>query len=554
MRVLGSYMKGQTTKEDRRQETGDGRQTPVTLVKRLLRDTGGQVLLFGAVLIVAILAFLLVIPNGTQVTTQKVRAQTASDAGAFTGSVWLARALNLSANMNIGIRSVYTWMTVLTVGEALAKALYSDTLDATVKAKGQDIAQALFGNSDPIAVHSNEYPASIRKLDTTAQWLDSLRDDIATSFSEVAARMGTSEASRNVGGDPLSQTAGGWALVRTNDSIPLFDTSYVGDSLMYDYLSQFPAALDTIPTLDPNITPATGLIVINPTTWDIWAYYSDTSLWMNRVDSFYHCYDKPVIFEFRNKFSGAIDTGIEYVDPNDHRYPYYNQGDSWPHWVWYCGEGTGNHHVFIWPNVKPNPPYKNTDQWALINNPHPGNNRYKFDTCWTSLHLVKRTDTSTAPYYGSPQESTYLKEHGDTIKSHYWIPTGFYTGIESTVPIKGPPVRPRRINPDRHFHTVSYVWRQGASSVPYGLGPPLGGALFPRSAVAAASPLFSVAQSVPFLTSGVTDFFFVPGWDVKLTAVDSTGVQDIVNDTAYASRSRGSFDNLEDLRKYVLLP
>jgi len=220
-------------------------------------------------------------------------------------------------------------------------------------------------------------------------------------------------------------------------------------------------------------------------------------------------------------------------------------------WVDVCHEES-THTPFIWPNGKPTPPYKNTAFWTLVNC-HPGNNRYKLDTVWTRQHLAKRTDTSSA-HNLSPEESAYVHDHGIDSISMHWIPTGFYVGMESTVPIKGARVRPRRVNPGRAFHTVSYVWRQGAASSPYGLGPPLGGTLFPRNAVAAASPLFSVARAVPFLPSGVTDFFFEPGWDARLTALDSVGVADIISDSAYASRTRGSFDHLEELRKYVLLP
>jgi hypothetical protein len=518
----------------------------------LLRDTSGQVLLFGAVLVLAILAFLLAMPNGTGATTQKVRAQTSADVGAFSGSIWLARSLNLTSNMNIGIRSVYTWMTVLTVGEALAKALHSDTLDKSVDSLGKNITLALFGSANPTTVHSVEYPGAIRKLDTTALWLHQLQDDIATSFAQVAARMGSDEASRSMGGNSLSQTAGGWALVRTNDSLPLLDTNYVGDSLLYAVLSKLPAALDTIPTLNSNITPATGLILINQNTWDIRAYYSDTSLWMDRVDSFYHCYKKPIIQSFQH--GSVIDSGVEYFDsPGGGSYTAYLHGDSWARWIDRCNEG-GTHHPFIWPNVKPNLPYKNTAYWTLISGKgHPGNNRYKFDTCWTRIHLVKRTDTSSM-HSLSHDESTYVNAHGDDSVTMRWIPTGFYTGAESTIPIKGPRVRPRRVNPNREFHTASYVWRQGGTSSPYGMSPPLGRALFPRSAVAAASPLFAVAQAVPFLPNGINDFFFQPGWDVRLTALDSVGVVDITSDTAFARHTHTSFDNLEDLRKYVLLP
>ncbi|MBM3330365.1 hypothetical protein FJY68_00780 [candidate division WOR-3 bacterium] len=533
-------------------------RSPVALGRRLLSDTSGQVLLFGAVLVVAILAFLFVIPNGTQITTKKMRAQTAADAGAFTGSVWLARATNLSSNMNIGIKSVYEWTTVLTVGSALAQALYSDTLDSSVHALGGQITLALFGSSNPVTVHTTEYPSAIRKLDTAAQWLYSLQGDIATSFHSVAATLGTQQACSNVGvAYPPTQAAGGWAIVRTNDTIPLLLPTTAGDSVIYAGLSQLALALDTLPTLDPNITPAYGQVIVSPSTWDVWAYYSDTSLWFDRVDSIYHCYKKPVIFEFQNNYSGKVDTGIQYMDPSDKGYPDYNRGDSWPKWVLYCSEGEGNHHVFIWPNGVGNPPYKNTDQWTLINNPHPGNNRYKFDTVWTHVHLAKSTDTSSLSDYVSPEESIWLEEHEDEIRSHYWKSTGFYTGVESTVPYKGPKVRPRRVNPGREFRTVCYVWRQGASSAPYGLGAPLGGTFFPRNAVAASSPMFAVARSVPYQTlSSPTqnELFFEPSWDVKLTPFDSLAVVEITGDTAYCGRTGYCFDNLEELRKYALLP
>jgi len=530
----------------------------------LLRDTNGQVLLFGAILVLAILAFLLAMPNATRVTTQKVRAQTSADVGAFSGSIWLARSLNLTSNMNIGIRSVYTWMTVLTVSEALAKALYSDTLDASVKALGGNITLALFGNANPTAVHSSEYPGAIQKLDATALWLYQLQDDIATSFTQVAARMGSDEASRNMGGNSLSPTAGGWALVRTNDTLPLLDTSYVGDSLLYDYLSELPAALDTIPTLDPNITPATGLLIIDPNTWDVWAYYDDTSLWMDRTDSIYHCYKKPVIQVFRKKADHSVrDSMIEYLDLGaGPRIPKYlnpsADPDSWAEWILVCHEG-GTHTPVIWPNGKGNAPYKNYAVWeidpTITPNPHvSGSYRYKLDTVWTTVHMVKRDDTSSMDSVYPPGETLWIHQHGDDSITQHWIPTGFYTGAESTVPIKGPRVRPRRVNPDRDFHTVSYVWRQAASDSPYGISPPLGGSLFPRGAVAAASPLFAVARAVPFLPATITDYFFEPGWDARLTALDSVGVVDITSDTAFARHTHSSYDNLEDLRKHVLLP
>jgi hypothetical protein len=69
--------------------------------------------------------------------------------------------------------------------------------------------------------------------------------------------------------------------------------------------------------------------------------------------------------------------------------------------------------------------------------------------------------------------------------------------------------------------------------------------------------MLTVARSEPYLARSAPteyDYFFAPAWDGKLTPLDSAGVDEITNDTAYASHSQGSFDNLEDLRNYVLLP
>jgi hypothetical protein len=88
----------------------------------------------------------------------------------------------------------------------------------------------------------------------------------------------------------------------------------------------------------------------------------------------------------------------------------------------------------------------------------------------------------------------------------------------------------------------------------------LGGSLFPRNEVAAKSPLVTVARSVPYLAVGSPteyDYYFTPGWDARLTPFDSVGVVEITGDTAvggYSVHTQNSFDNLEDLRKYVLLP
>ena len=531
------------------------------LGSRLVRDTGGQVLLFGVVLVVAVLAFLLAVPNGTQATTQKVRAQTAADVGAFSGSVWLARSLNLNANLNIGIRSVYTWMTVLTTGEALAQALYSDTVHNSVQTLAKDLTMALLGTDDPVTAHDAEYPAAITKLDETALWLRDLQDDISGSFVDLAATLGSEEAGRNAGAYPASDAAGGRVLVRTNDLTPLLAESDSGDALLYADLAQLGTRLEHIPTDDSNITDAHGTIIISPTTWDVWAYYTDSSRWYRVRQVLVRMYQKCVVQTFYNTETHVYDSAAEYrLQPGDWLNAYI-QGDSWGHWVLRCNE-TGPHTPFTWPNGDTLPPYKNP-VWQFVEG-HPSDNRYKRDTVFEAdLHIAKDESLGywvyDRPDTGGLLDSSliWVRDSGDLVDTSSVEIAGIYVGAESTVGHKGDRVRPRRVNPEREFQTVAYVWRHGASGSPYGLGAVLGGKLFPRSEVAPLSPLFTVAKSLPYLAGASPteyDRFFVPAWDVRLAPMDSAGVLVITSDTAYPRHSGSSFNNLDDLRKYVLLP
>ena len=505
----------------------------------LLRDTDGQVLLLGVIVIIALLAFLLVLPNGTHVTIQKMRAQTAADAGVFTGSIWLARALNLSANMNIGIKSMYTWMTVLTAAEALARALYSDTLDASVKAMGREITLALFGNSDPVYVASSVYPQSVQKLAQTAQWLYDLQSDVAGSFPLVAQTLGSGEARRNAsGGNPLSQNPGGMVLVRAEDSLSLVANTS-GDSLMFGDLRQFAGALAAIPTNDSNVGVAHGVTTVDSLNYNIKAYYGDSSQWCTVRQVLGRMYRDYIQQLFYNNTTYAYDTGYAFFNsPGGSRWNAYLHGDSWaapfrnPPWTW------------IWS--------------------HPGNNKYKRDTVVVRGHVVRRT----APGYSRwvyhpwangdsilPQAMPYVS-NGDVVDSSSAYPTDFYTGAESTSGSQGTKLRPRRLSLGTNLHAVSYVWRLEDNHAPFGLSPAIGRSLFPRSSAAASCPMLSVARSEPYLARNnptEEDYFFAPDWDVRLTPLDSAGVQDICNDTAYNSHSLNSL-NLADLRKYVLLP
>jgi hypothetical protein len=410
---------------------------------------------------------------------------------------------------------------------------------------------ALFGSSNPVTAHSVEYPGSIRMLDSTARWLSALQDDVASSFRQVTARMGTHAACSNMNVGSPTPAAGGRALVPTDDTMPPLVSSATGDSLMYEDLIQLATDLESIPTGDGNIGPAKGLIVISPAsseTTNIWAYYVDSSSWYD-VKQWAHYYMDYIQQVFQDVRTGRVDTGYRFFKkPGDRPWNDYKNVKLWPY------------------------PRQPGDSWVArydttavfhILDAQPGNNKYKIDTCVCVSHRVPKwlpvgpwnwtgyqSGDSTIPLPG--QESLGLVYDSSRV-----VPTGFYGGAESTVGHIGPKVRPRRVNPEAALHTVAYVWRQRAPRSPYGLRSPIGGAFLPLRVVTPPSPILTVARAEPYLAACDpfgAGYFFAPSWDVRLTPLDSLGVAEITSDTAYAGHSRGSFDNLKDLHKHALLP
>jgi hypothetical protein len=328
-------------------------------------------------------------------------------------------------------------------------------------------------------------------------------------------------------------------LVRAEDSLSLVANTS-GDSLMLHDLRQFAGALATIPTNDSNVGIAHGVTTVDSLNYNIKAYYGDSSQWCDVrqvLGHMYRDYIQQLFYNYATTY--AYDTGYAFFDkPGGSRWNAYLHGDSWvqPH---------------------PHPPWN----WVWS---HPGNNRCKRDTVVTLRHVVRRTSPGYSRYNYSPWATgdsilpgaqPYVN-NGDFVDSSTTYCTGFYTGAESTNGNQGTRLRPRRLSPGTNLCAVSYVWGLGGSQAPHGLGAAIGGSLFPRSRVAATCPMLSVARSEPYLAlpnPTNDDYFFSPNWDVRLTPLDSAGVHDICNDTAYNSHSLNLI-NLADLHKYVLLP
>lgn len=117
-------------------------------------------------------------------------------------------------------------------------------------------------------------------------------------------------------------------------------------------------------------------------------------------------YDMPICQMFQHQ--SIIDSGVEFFDkPGGGRYMAYLHGDSWATSVVSCGEG-GTHTPFIWPNGKPNPPYKNTAFWILLA-AGPCSRRFKLLAICCSTDVVRRSSAA----FDSWNYTTYI----DTLSS-----------------------------------------------------------------------------------------------------------------------------------------
>lgn len=519
---------------------------PAHLCRRLVSDTRGQVLLFGIVAVCLLLVFLLAIPNGTQVTSQKLRVQTAADAGAYCGAVWVARALNLNANLNVGIRSIYTWMTVLTAGSALAQALYRDSLDASVRELGREIGRALFDDPDPVHITVSTYPAAIQQLATTAQWLSDLQDDIAASFPMVARTAGSFEVCRNAsGGNPAATNPGGRVLIQTDDTVPMLVASACGDSLLLGSLTQLAGRLESLPTNDSNIGPAAGTIQISLSDLEVKAYYGTPSRWltlvqglcgMRRLTQWYH-----IAPEIPTQ-SNYLQTAWRYFNVHNDAQLNAAAGKSW----------LGSLTLWFRTDLEVLPGWRAYGKKSY-SVPNPG------DTLWVhQRHYQFGGEPGWRGVIGDTATEAYplVRDSGYEIVRSGLFYTDFYSGAESTRGNQGPRIRLRRLNPNREFCALAYAWHVGSATTPRGPGPRVGGALLSRNRVASPSPMLAVTRSVPYLALDSPtdeDYFFSPNWEARLTPVDSAGVQRICHDPTYDSLGLGVLD-LEGLRRYVLLP
>jgi hypothetical protein len=526
--------------------------------RRLLSDSDGQVVLFVILFALLLLSFMLVVPNVTQVTIEKMRAQTSADAGAYTTSLWLARALNLSANMNVGIRSMYQWMVVLTASEALALAL--DSIAATKPAASQ-MTFALFGQLDPHYTASVTYPLAIQKLAATVQWLSALQTDVGNSFWMAAQTLGTSQVAQNEGGgNPLSPNQGGTVLYSAGLTFFGSDSGMQVLNSMRQLAGELGADMPKPISDTTNVGTPFGTVTVDSATYNIKAVYGLPSNWATLVqkDSCFvstgpNVSHKDRVWQFYDS-SSKEDTAYK-----DFVYPFTNES-------LYV---KGTYWIDNWLNQPDWTLRKSYDTTFIM----PLSSVY-FDSTFTTENFVDKTNTSlwlsdSSSYWGPPYYPTSgrllspraqnLADMGYNVivqQSYFTFSLSTTLAAESTNNQQGPVVHLRKIAVGVNLSAVSYAWRRGGATAPVGLHPSIGPQLFPQSSVASPSPMLAVARSIAYLAKNNpadSDYYFSPSWDVELTQLDSAGTAQISTNATFVSLGLGSL-NLGSLYKYGMLP
>jgi hypothetical protein len=523
---------------------------------RLYRDTDGQVVFFVVLVMLALLAFMMTIPNVTHVTVEKMRAQTSADAGAFTASIWLARALNLIAVLNIGIRSMYMWMIVLTAAIALAVLLFSlaevPFVGQALAAIGIMISSVFFWNPDPHTASIDSYPKSIQALANTAKWLYNLQSDIARNFPWVALTMGTTQACYNVsGGNPLSLNPGGVALVKPSDSIPLVPDE---NNLMLSTLSGLAGQLSSgVPeTGVPDVSDPSGGINVDPNTFEMKSQYTiSRPLWGQVIQDF-RC-DSGYKHLHQEYDSIKLPSRREFGDrtfsmPEESRtFQQYWSGNSW---------------------IRPQ--YRN-GAWRLVSPPQvtkmPRDTEVKTVAQFTDMKSEQAWFHDSSLYWSPPLYPVAGKAvlpAAQTLISYGYVETNSYfkftmmyetTATESTKGEQGEKVLPRRLDPDADLHSESFVWRLGQGGGGLGLNPAIAQRIFPASRVGAPYPLLAVARAEPYLDKDNIkdeDYYFAPDWDAKIAPFNPTSADEDSSDQRYRDNHLDEID-LDRLLEYVLL-
>jgi hypothetical protein len=530
---------------------------------RRLREFGGrqdgQVMLFVILIMVALLAFMLSIPNVTYVTTAKMRAQTAADSGAYTASIWLARALNLIAILNVGIKWMYIWImiqTMLMAVLALLDVLVFSGIGTTIAVAISTGIQFIFFagtfytpgfppplGSGPAAIkQAPRYKDQVKALKANARWFYGMQTDIATTFPGLAIIMGTAEAKKNMGGDFVQWDRGGFALVLPNGAgeIPLVPDK----SIFLKTLEQYSKLFEDGPSLGEEAGDESNSFTFNDdlsieakASTDRWDKVTVYQRWSHSAVEVYQ--------KWRHKVFRGItrERQKKFLDPGEAA-PYASGAACLP------------------------PPLPLQD-WELID-------VNSWDTESTQVQsqqfewkgLSKSEQDKIRKKWEEPQDNPVNSAAEDLRDQGFSCPVGNAWKVPKKVaedtseksesePENQQPI-PRRVDPDHEPMTVAFSWQADLAGSPgkFGPEPVMARALFPGQRVAPVYPLTGVGEAHPYLdidNPKEADYFYAPQWDAKLRPISSEGAGQVSNENGYKTQaSRGGFDIMQLLGLVLL--
>jgi hypothetical protein len=512
------------------------------LTLRTLRDsTDGQVLVVAILMMLPLVMFLMTVPNVTYVTAAKIRTQNAADLAAYSNAAWLARGMNFVAASNVGVLDAMLTVEALTLTLALA-----DVMDRYNYFEGmpQAIAQHFFGTMDLTHAIDTTFPADVRRLHQSADWLADRAGIAAASAPEMANVMGGEHALSNVG------PGAGRGGIAVNAAGPAELEPVPVEGMLYDQLSGYA----------PEDSSGTDTYGIGGALW--WFLRVEENLgmsarfvWREALDSIgvYQVYSRHAV-KVKMRFwrdmpdsmpdSTAYDsTGIYYLPRQEDIVRQYELGErltqrgyslrarGYEFQVGWRVDQPGDSSVTAyWPNGAPH-------RFVV------GYNAGKFQ--------------ELLPFVNQP-EANLLRE--DLYRTHHYAVTGHFawgTLDTSGRKVVAPPPLPGQVRVCRMGFSggepppcAGFVWTRPGSG--FLIEPRFARNLF-RFGAPGSFPFIAVAKARPYFAGDEdNDSLAVYGacWDSRLEPVDEAALQLLRHEPEYANR--GALDPRTMLGKVLL--
>ncbi len=497
--------------------------------KEIYEDKSGQILVFVLSILFVLVLFWLLLPNVSAVTVLKMRAQTAADAGAYTGSVWLARGLNLITCFNIGIRHMYMWILSLTIICAIVLTLVAISgFFSPAFGIAQVICLAL-GWGDPNNALA-AYREDVKNLYKSAQWLSEREEDIARIFPILAVIDGSRIATINMGGFRGIGSQGGFCIIlpMAQRREPLSIQLKEDKGALLQFLSDYAGALSGEgPNFGENFGEGRGGVSIDDEL-NVGGNFSQKVMDKFKVKQYFERYvAKARQIYTKPSYPETITAETrEFEIPEEESELAKYIGD--PPLIYLRPDliNLGYSAVGIRIDLPPKQSSPET-RWFKVPEEEEEGKKYL-----------------TPP---SPPERLLLPVNGWRFVRAEKIPNWREESQsadpdEETKRMKKPV--PKKIDPDYKPYSVSFVYRVKTPAL-------VAKTIFTEEKIGPPFPGLAFSKAMPYLPAHITDSVFSPEWDAKIVPFIGDAVEKLLGEDEY-QRNRGDID-LQSLVRYLIL-